>query len=82
MTEPDQFDRADRVSQIDWSSWRFDVSWSIRPSRIHRRFSIMRTTSGFTVNDHQEKETVRFQTFAAAKAWAGIRVNETCVRHG
>lgn len=69
----------DIIRQIGWGRWRFGVQYSSGP--FFRRFSIIETMDGFTVNDHETQETARVVTYASAKAWAGIRVGEIVVRH-
>jgi hypothetical protein len=71
------------MKQLGWSSpdWRTRISWSTS-SGYQKRFSILPTTDGYIVTDHQEKECRRVLTLAAARAWAGIRVGEEEVRHG
>lgn len=71
----------DPIRQIDWSTWRYGVCRSMRPVSIRHRFTIFKVTEGYVVNDHQVHEKVSVKTFALAKAWAGVRVNEQCVRH-
>ena len=68
----------DRI-QIEWSNPRRGISFSM--GRFFRRFSIVSTTHGFTVSDHTTGDLERTTTIQAARAWAGIRVGETCVRH-
>ena len=68
------------MQQLGWSCLRYGIRWSNTP--YYKRFSIVTTSSGHTVTDHQTHEQERVTTFAAAKAWAGIRVGETVVRHG
>lgn len=65
--------------QLGWSDEKRGIRWSHTP--YHHRFSIVRTSSGYTVSDHREGDLARVTTFAAAKAWAGIRVGEKAVRH-
>jgi hypothetical protein len=67
------------VAQLGWTSERRGIRYSSTP--YWKRFSIVRTASGYTVSDHERRELARVATFAAAKAWAGIRVGERCVRH-
>ena len=62
------------VRQIYWTAWRYDVSWSYRPSALYHRFSVVRTTDGYTVTDHELKGAARVRSLAAAHAWAGVRV--------
>lgn len=69
-----------RIRQLGWTSIRRGIRWSRTP--FPRRFSIIQTASGYTVSDHERGELARVTTFAAAKAWAGIRVHEQDVRHG
>lgn len=70
-----------RVSQLGWTAptRRCQVRYSTGP--FWKRFSIAATSSGFTVADHEVGDLARVTTLAAARAWAGIRVNEQCVRH-
>ncbi len=56
-----------------------DVQWSLNP---YKRFSIGRTTDGYTVADHKRHAIARFKTLAAARVWAGIRVGEEVDRRG
>jgi hypothetical protein len=69
------------IRQLGWTEpARHGVRWSKSP--YWKRFSIVQTSSGWTVCDHTSGELVRLTTKAAAKAWAGIRVGEQDVRHG
>ncbi len=69
------------MKQMKWSAWRLDRCYSASFPH-YRRFQIVRTTAGYTVSDQTTGELARVTTFAAAKAWAGIRVGEQNVRHG
>ena len=70
------------MRQLDWSSFnRFGISVSTSHGYV-RRFAIMRTTGAFVVIDNDTGDTARPSSLAAARAWAGIRVGEECVRHG
>jgi hypothetical protein len=69
-----------RLRQLGWTSIRRGIRWSNTPH--HKRFSIVHTATGYTVADHKTGDLARVHTFAAAKAWAGIRVGEQDVRHG
>lgn len=69
------------IRQVEWTArMRGGVVYSKGP--LWKRFSIVRTTSGYTVADHEQNECARVTTLAAARAWAGIRVGEQVVRHG
>lgn len=66
------------VRQINWSSWRFDMSWS-ENAIIRHRFCITRRTDGYTVLDLAHGDQARFRTLQLAQTWAGIRVNEQVI---
>jgi len=68
------------IGQIEWSNFRFDVSWSTSKA-VYRRFSIARTTDGYATFDHVTGQRSHSTSLAAARAWAGIQVGERCVRH-
>jgi hypothetical protein len=63
--------------QIQWSTPRRGISFST--GAFFRRFSIVATTRGYTVSDHEQHDQARTITIQAARAWAGIRVGETIV---
>ena len=67
------------IQQLGWTVPYRGVYWSLAP--VYHRFSITETSSGFTVCDHKTRDLARVSTLIAARAWAGIRVNEQCVRH-
>jgi hypothetical protein len=71
------------MRQLNWSTpvKPAQIAWSVTAPHYHR-FSIMETSTGYTVCDHVVGDLARVTTLAAARAWAGIRVGEQDVRHG
>ncbi len=67
--------------QIEWSTFRYDVSTSVRPSAVRGRFRIFRTTEGYTTIDRVDQVRTETKELATARAWAGVRAGETVVRH-
>lgn len=69
-----------KVKQLGWSAMNmWGISYTTTPG-FYRRFTVIKTTQGFTVTDKETNELARTTTLPAARAWAGIRVNEQCVR--
>lgn len=72
----------DCVRQLGWTEPNRWCAVRFSTGRFYRRFSIVQTSTGFTVSDHERGDLARVTTLAAARAWAGIRVGEQDVRHG
>lgn len=72
---------SDQIRQIGWSNFRHDMSFSRTPARVYKRFVIFQLTYGFIVIDRMDDDRTTTHTLAAARAWAGVRVNEHDIRH-
>ena len=67
--------------QMGWTSRnRYGIRYSTS-SECYHRFVITETTDGYAVCDTLMKNVERTTTLAAAQAWAGMRMEEKCVRH-
>ena len=70
------------VLQLGWTEPNRRCPIRFSTGEFYKRFSIVETSIGFTVCDHEHGDLARVTTLAAARAWAGIRVGEKSVRHG
>lgn len=71
----------DSIRQLGWTSKSHRSAVRYSTGKYWKRFSIVETSTGFTVADAETGDIARVTTLAAARAWAGIRVGEQDVRH-
>ena len=72
---------SESVRQLGWTEiQRHGIRWS--KGKYWKRFSIVRTATGFTVTDHQLGDLARTTTFALAKAWVYGTVLKRRAPHG
>lgn len=69
------------IRQLGWTTVTRRCAIRYSTCAYWRRFSIVETSTGFTVADKETRELARVSTLAAARAWAGIKVGEQDIRH-